>query len=402
MIWEYEKLSSLNKKIAFPALFVDLNIVDQNIENYTSYAIRYSKTLRLATKSIRNIWLIKYILKRSNVFEGVMCYSVHEAQHLFDNGIDDLLIAYPQIDFDSLAGLLDLAKKGANFSMACDHSEQLSIIDKYWNEFAGDLPPFPLCLDLDVSLRPLPFVHIGALRSSIVDIAGLKACIEKVNSLNNLKIKGILTYEAQIASLQDQSPFTVLLNPIKKLIKSWAIKDVKKKREEITKYLKVSGIQYDYYNGGGSGSLPYTSKEPWISEVTVGSGLLESHIFDYISDNKNRPAIVFGLNITRRPKKGVVTCQSGGFIASGEMGKDKFPLPYRPVGMKYIPMEMAGEVQTPLSGPWADKLSVGDPVFFRPSKAGEIAERFNLYHFLRDGEVESSASTYRGDGKAFY
>jgi D-serine deaminase-like pyridoxal phosphate-dependent protein len=49
---------------------------------------------------------------------------------------------------------------------------------------------------------------------------------------------------------------------------------------------------------------------------------------------------------------------------------------------------------------------VGDAVFFRPAKAGEIAERFNVYHLIEydsnAGTTLRTVPTYRGLGGNFY
>jgi D-serine deaminase-like pyridoxal phosphate-dependent protein len=61
--------------------------------------------------------------------------------------------------------------------------------------------------------------------------------------------------------------------------------------------------------------------------------------------------------------------------------------------------EGAGEVQTPVRG--AAALRVGDRVWFRHAKAGELAERFDAIHVVEDGAVITSVPTYRGEGQTF-
>ena len=64
-------------------------------------------------------------------------------------------------------------------------------------------------------------------------------------------------------------------------------------------------------------------------------------------------------------------------------------------------MEGAGEVQTPLLGERAGALAVGDRVWFRHAKAGELCERFNELHLVRGDEIVATVPTYRGEGEAF-
>jgi D-serine deaminase-like pyridoxal phosphate-dependent protein len=62
--------------------------------------------------------------------------------------------------------------------------------------------------------------------------------------------------------------------------------------------------------------------------------------------------------------------------------------------------EGGGEVQTPLSGR-IEEIKIGDAVFFRHAKAGEICERFNEIHLIRGNKITETVNTYRGDGVMF-
>ena len=44
---------------------------------------------------------------------------------------------------------------------------------------------------------------------------------------------------------------------------------------------------------------------------------------------------------------------------------------------------------------------VGDRVFFRHAKAGELCERFDVVHLVRGDEIVDTVPTYRGEGKTF-
>ena len=75
-------------------------------------------------------------------------------------------------------------------------------------------------------------------------------------------------------------------------------------------------------------------------------------------------------------------------VASGAAGADRSPVPYLPEGLRYDPQEGAGEVQTPLLGSPADDLLIGDKVWFRHAKAGELCERFDALHLVEGDRVD--------------
>jgi D-serine deaminase-like pyridoxal phosphate-dependent protein len=77
------------------------------------------------------------------------------------------------------------------------------------------------------------------------------------------------------------------------------------------------------------------------------------------------------------------------------------PQPHLPRGLKLDRDEGAGEVQTPVLGRAADGLRIGDRVWFRHAKAGELCERFNELHLIEGSAITATVPTYRGEGKAF-
>jgi D-serine deaminase-like pyridoxal phosphate-dependent protein len=66
--------------------------------------------------------------------------------------------------------------------------------------------------------------------------------------------------------------------------------------------------------------------------------------------------------------------------------------------LSLVSLEGAGEVQTPLRVPKGVELEIGEPVFFRHAKAGELAEHFAEYLLVGGEEVVGTAKTYRGLG----
>jgi D-serine deaminase-like pyridoxal phosphate-dependent protein len=157
----------------------------------------------------------------------------------------------------------------------------------------------------------------------------------------------------------------------------------------------------EFVNGGGTGSVERTSAEPAVTEVAAGSGLYNPVLFDGYRAFRGQPATFFAAPVTRVPAPGVVTVAGGGWIASGPPGPDRLPVPTYPAGLRWLPTEGAGEVQTPLRGPGTAQLSVGGRVWFRHAKAGEICEHVDVLHALAGDAVVEAFPTYRGEGKAF-
>jgi D-serine deaminase-like pyridoxal phosphate-dependent protein len=211
-----------------------------------------------------------------------------------------------------------------------------------------------------------------------------------------------MAYESFVAGVGDANPFKRALNPVVRMLRGTSRRTIAQRRQELAKLMKERGTVLELFNGGGSASLSFAIEEPWLTELTAGSAFLCPQLFDYYSNLKLEPACFFALQAVRAPVPGVVTCQGGGYIASGEPGMDRVPRPWLPAGASLTQAEAVGEVQTPVRLPKGADVKPGDPVFFRHAKGGELAEHFNDYLLVSGGKAAGRAKTYRGFGQAFY
>jgi D-serine deaminase-like pyridoxal phosphate-dependent protein len=154
-------------------------------------------------------------------------------------------------------------------------------------------------------------------------------------------------------------------------------------------------------NGGGTGSIHSTVAEDAVTEVTAGSGFYAPTLFDRYDSFSLRPAAMYAMPVVRRPSGGVATLLGGGYPASGTAGEDRLPEPYLPRGLRLDPREGAGEVQTPVIGSAAATLRIGDRVYLRHAKAGELCERFDSLYLVQGGRVVDEVPTYRGEGRCY-
>lgn len=353
--------------------------------------------MRLATKSVRVVSLIRRALENDGV-SGLMAFDVDEAAMLVAEGFDDILVAYPTLQPEKLATLARLTKEGRNVSLAIDSLEAADAM-----AHAGGSMRLRAVICLDMALEKMGGrVHLGVRRSPLRTAEQTLAFARAIR--DKVEVHGLLAYEAQVAGMGDDSPFQPSQNRIKKWIRKASARDVRSRRVEIVEALRRDGFELPVVNGGGTGSLDSTTPDTGVTEVAVGSGLFKPHLFDYYASTTMRelePAAFFALEVVRRPSDEIVTCGGGGYVASGAVGADKVPLPWLPRGLRLLPMEMAGEVQTPLDISRASPIALGDPVFFRHAKAGELMERFASLVLLQNARILDRVPTYRGSGACF-
>lgn len=367
-----------------PAAILNLDFFEENID----WALKSSgtKNIRLATKSLRSIEIIKKILQSGPRFQGLMCFTLNEALWLRQLGMKDLLMGYPTMDVSALEELAHDPKDIVLMVDLPEHLDFLNNIAKLRNTV------FEICLDLDLSLD-LPQIRFGVFRSSLQTKSQVELFLSKLSKCPHLKLVGLMGYEAQIAGVTDRH------SPIIRGLKKLSINQLQKRRKDIVDFIQQSGHELRFINGGGTGSLSSTIHESIVTEVTIGSGLYAPHLFDDYQDFALAPAMCFSLPILRNPKEGIYTALGGGYTASGSVTPPKLPKPFLPHGLQLLKHEGAGEVQTPFESKL--KLKIGDLVFFRHAKAGELLERFNTIYLIRKNKIESIVKTYRGEGMAF-
>lgn len=215
-----------------------------------------------------------------------------------------------------------------------------------------------------------------------------------------LQLDGIMAYEAQIAGVGDAPPGHPAYGHALRWFQHRSRIELARRRAAVVRAVQdIADIRF--VNGGGTGSLHTTARERAVTELGAGSGLYQPRLFDHYRGFTATPAALFALPVVRRPAPGVATALGGGYLASGTADCQRLPQPYLPAGLSFSPTEGAGEVQTPLIG--AGALAIGDRVWMRHAKAGELCERFTELHLV-DGappQVAASVPTYRGEGQAF-
>lgn len=376
-----------------PFAFIDLEYFDENIRSILQRA--GDKRLRIASKSLRCVELLRRIFAASPRFQGIMSFNALEAAFLSQQGFDDLLIAYPFYDEVAMRTVAAELRQGKRLTSMVDCRAHVERFSRLGQQLQVD---FPLCLDVDMSMEFFR-LHFGVYRSPVDQPAQVAEIVAFIDAQPHVRLAGLMGYEAQIAGLQDRVAGKTLNNLLVPWLKRRSLAELKERRRQSV--LAARPERLDFVNGGGTGSLESTAEEEWVSEVTVGSGFYSPALFDGYARFKHRPAAAFALEIARQPRPGVFTCLGGGYVASGSAGPEKLPQPYLPEGCRLLTNEGAGEVQTPLEYRGPLPLRLGDPIFFRHAKAGELCERFNSLYLVADGQITDVVSTYRGQGMCF-
>jgi D-serine deaminase-like pyridoxal phosphate-dependent protein len=377
-----------------PVFVVDLDAFDTNADDLVRRA--HGLPIRVASKSLRIPALVERALAHDG-FRGVLAFTLREALWLHRHGIsDDIVVAYPTVDRGALADLVTSPEAAASITIMIDSTAHLDVVDSVRLPTGIDVR---VALDVDAGLR-LAGQHVGPKRSPLQETSAIVALGREVARRDGFRLVGVMTYEGQVAGLQDTVPTARARSLIIRRLKALSMSQLLDRRREIDAALRQVA-DLEFWNGGGSGSVEATAADPVVTEVAAGSGLLVPTLFDHYASFEPRPASYLGLPVVRRPAPGMVTVHGGGIVASGPAGADRLPTPWAPAGLELTDLEGAGEVQTPLTGAPADPLEVGDLVWFRPAKSGEPFEHAVNVQLLSGSELVDTVPTYRGCGQAF-
>ena len=394
---DLDRLNHATANLDPPLAVVELGALRHNAGELVRRAA--GKRIRIASKSIRSREVMRAVLALDG-FRGVLAFTLPEALWLAGSGFDDIVVAYPTVDRSALRRLAADPRAADAVTVMIDSVEHLDLIEKATAEVA-DAAPIRVCVDIDTSWRPFGGrARIGARRSPLHSPGAVAAVAREAADRHGFRLVGLMSYEAQIAGVCDAPPGRPGRALAVRAMQHGSAAELAERRAAIVAAVKEIA-QLEFVNGGGTGSIERTAAEDAITEIAAGSGLFLPRLFDGYRKVTGRPAALFALPVVRRPGPGVVTVLGGGYVASGVPGRDRLPQPYLPHKLRYDAQEGAGETQTPLLGAAADDLAVGDRVWFRHAKAGELCERFAELHLIQDDTITATVPTYRGEGRTF-
>ena len=387
-----------------PFAFLDLDALERNARRLLAQA--GGLPVRVASKSIRSTAVLRRVLELDPGFRGVLAYTVPEALHLAEAGLDDLVVAYPTVDRGAVARVARLAAEQPERApvLMVDDRPHLDLIE---GAIGGGPAELGVCLDVDLGWWPLGgrLARVGPKRSPIHDAERAARMAAEVEDRPGTRLAGLMAYEGQIAGVGDRVPGRPLRSAAIRAMQAASEREIRRRLPGIVAAVGDAvaerGGRLGFVNGGGTGSLARTAAAGIVDELSAGSGFYAPALFDNYRSLQLEPAAFFCLPVVRRPVGGVATALGGGYLASGTGSADRLPEPYLPGGLRFDRQEGAGEVQTPLLGAAAYRLRVGDRVYLRHAKAGELCERFDSLHLIEGEAVIDEVPTYRGEGKAF-
>jgi D-serine deaminase-like pyridoxal phosphate-dependent protein len=382
-----------------PFAFADLDALRANADQMLGQAA--GLPIRVASKSVRSLPMLRRIFALDDRFRGILSFTLPEALFLADEGFDDIFVAYPTTDRAALEELAAHAAKRPDSHpvLMVDDVAQLDLIETAARALGATIR---VAIDSDPSwwVAGGRLARIGPKRSPIRTAEQARRLATEIEHRDGTRLVGAMAYEGHIAGVGDDVPGRPLRSAAIRFMQARSEAELGERLPAVIAAIREVA-ELEWVNCGGTGSLSRSAKLGVATELTAGSGFYAPALFDTYRSLALTPAAMFCLPVTRRPQPGIATALGGGYVASGAAGADRLPVPYLPAGLELDRDEGAGEVQTPLRGPGAERLRVGDRVYLRHAKAGELCERFDSLYLVEGDAIADQVATYRGAGHAF-
>jgi D-serine deaminase-like pyridoxal phosphate-dependent protein len=359
----HERFESVFSDVQAPFAFLDLDALWSNAADMLRRS--RGKPIRIASEAIRCRPVLERLLDLDPGFQGALTFSLPETLWLWEMGLRDLVVAYPTADRACLTRLARITSADPEEApvVMVDTVEHVDLVEEAASPFVA---PVRLAIDIDLSWWPLRgLVKVGPKRSQVRTAEQAVSLAQEIERREHTKLVGVRAYEGQIAGIGDNVPGKGFTNLLVRAMQSASAKDVEERRSEIVSAL-YEVAELEFVSGGGTGSIERTAAEWAVTEVAGGSGFYAPVTSEHYRAFRPRPASIFAMPVTR---------------ASAAI-------------------EVAG-ARRALPGRRSAPLRIGDRVYFRDLRAGELCERFNRLFLVTGTTIRDEVPTYRGEGKNF-
>lgn len=358
-----------------PALLVDLDVMERNMQEYHAVADEHGVRLRAHTKT-HKIPDIAHRQQRLSGEAGVLCQTLSEAEVMAQNGIDDVYLSYMVVEPSKLDRLVWLSEKLDAFATTVD--------------CPGNVDPLQAAaadhgVTVDVVLEYDP----GMNRVGVPTAEGAVDLATYVADQSALRLTGLMAYEGHLA----YGPNGASTRAEYEERCTAAMDEV----EAVVDQIEAAGVPVPEVKVGSTATSRYSAAHPIVDEINPGMyPFNDGHLVDATPDVTPADcALTVRSTVISKPTDERVVVDAGSKSICPDV--DRPPMA-RLDGLDYYnASEEHGWVSVD-PGSDATSLAVGDAVEFVPP---HVCTTVNLHETLvgvRDDRVEEVWSV-QGRGK---
>lgn len=341
-----------------PALLVDLDALEKNIETMARYIRGVPAELRPHEKTHKCPIIAHKQLAAGAI--GITCAKLGEAEAMAAAGIRDILIANQVVGEPKVTRLVNLVK----------HSDVIVAV-----EDSGNVKHLAEAARAKgVRLNVIIEVDVGNNRCGTAPGKPTLKLAREIAGHPSLKMRGLMGYEGfcqNIIGFEERREKAT--GAMAKLVSTRDLLDDK-------------GFSTEIVSAGGTGTHMITAEHPGVTEVEAGSYIFMDVTYRRVEGlEMYDPALTVLSTIVSTPRPGVVICDAGRKTITFEPNR---PMPLVK-GLEGIVYEASSEEHGRLSIEGASGLRVGDKIEFIVSHCCTNVNLYDQYHCLRDDHLEA-------------
>lgn len=338
-----------------PALIVDLDVMDRNIERIAAACRAAGVNWRPHTKGQKVPAIARRLLAAGA--RGITVAKLGEAEVMAAAGIDDIMIANQIAGAKKIARLVALRKR-CDVIVAVDDADNVAALGA-------------AARDAGVRLRVVIEVNIGLNRAGVEPGEPCLALAQVIQRQPGLAFAGVMSWEGHAAPIKDTAEKAQAVRAaVAKLVGSAAL-------------CGDAGLPVEIVSCGGTGTYRLSVAQPGVTEIQAGGG-----IFCDIQYRKNygieHPyAMTIMTTVTSRPNPTRIVCDAGKKAMSGDTA---LPEPLGVGAVKSVRLSAEHgtiELEAPNTS-----LRVGDPLEFIVGYTDTTVHLHETMYGVRQGRVE--------------
>jgi D-serine deaminase-like pyridoxal phosphate-dependent protein len=338
-----------------PALLIDLDIMESNIEKMASFFRGVSANLRPHSKTVKAPILAHKQVDAGAI--GICCAKVGEAEVMVAGGIKDIFITNQIVTPEKIARLMSLGHQ-AKIRVAVDTADNVADLSR-------------AAVKHGLQLEVLVEVDVGTHRSGVQAGQPALKLAMAVERAAGLKLAGLMGYEGTCVFIPD---FETRETSAKKALDPLL---------QTVKLLEQNGISVGVVSSGGTGTYNITGLLPHITEIEAGSYIFMDGRYRSVLQDFDCALTVLA-TVVNRPAPDRATIDAGVKAMSTDFG---LPQPKNLPGAELFGLsEEHGHIRVEQE---ASRLKVGDVVEIIPSHCDTTINVHDHYFGVRNGTLES-------------
>ncbi len=341
-----------------PALLINLDIMENNIQKMADYFTTVSAKLRPHLKTHKSPTIAQKQITAGAI--GITCAKLGEAETLINADIPDILIANQIVGKQKIVRLVNLAKT-SDIMIAVDNAQNIQDLSD-------------AAKTKNVSIRILVEVNIGMNRCGVEPGLATYELARKVIKCPNLKFEGLMGYEGHTVANPNRTE------------RETATRAAMLQLVETKDYLEKNGINVSIMSGGGTGTYDITGSMPEMTEIQAGSYVFMDSTYHNVEGvgEKFDCALSVLATVVSRPDKNRIIVDTGLKVITKEFG-----IP-QPLGFSGIEMTSLSEEHGKLLvSDEGFSLQSGDKLEILPTHCCTTVNLHDRYFGIRGDMVET-------------